>query len=61
MHILTWILAAILVGVNLHSLVALGAALTGHPAAASRQRAWALRCAVSGYWRLGGGEVPDFK
>jgi hypothetical protein len=48
MHVLYWVLLAVLAGVNLHALVALWAALTGHPAAASRQRAWALRCALSG-------------
>lgn len=48
MHVLIWILAAVLAGVNLHALLALGAALAARPAGAPRQRVWAIRCAVSG-------------
>lgn len=48
MHVLTWVLAAVLVGVNLHALIVLGVALANRPAGAPRQRLWAIRCAVSG-------------
>ena len=47
MRVLTWVFAAVLAGVNLHALLALGAALAGRPAGEPRQRAWAIRCALS--------------
>jgi hypothetical protein len=47
MRVLTWIFTAVLLGINLHALVALGAVLIGRATTAPQRRSWAIRCAAS--------------
>jgi len=45
--IITWVGSAVLLGINLHALIALALVLTGRAKTATQQRSWAVRCAAS--------------
>jgi hypothetical protein len=47
MRVLTWLVTAGLLGVNLLALVAIGAALVGRAKTATQRHTWAVRCAAS--------------
>ncbi len=47
MRVLTWLVTAVSLGINLHALLALGAVLTGRSTTATERRTWAVRCAAS--------------
>ena len=44
---LTWLLSAVVLGINIHALLALAWVVAGRAKTASQRRMWASRCALS--------------